>query len=66
MDWIIIAIIILIVLLIIWAALESKKDQKKNEQFFNEYLDNKRRIKYQRRSRRLKLFRKMHRSSSAM
>jgi hypothetical protein len=58
MDWIIIAIILLVFLTIIWGVSERKKDQRKNEQFFNEYLDNKRRIKLQRRSRRHRLLQK--------
>jgi hypothetical protein len=58
MDWMIVAIIISILLLITWGVSERKKDQRKNEQFFNEYLDKKRRIKLQRRSRRNKLLHK--------
>jgi hypothetical protein len=60
MDWMIVGIIILFLLLIAWGLLERKKDQTKNEQFFNDYLDKKRRIKLLRRSRRHKMLQKRH------
>lgn len=51
MDWILFGIVTLLILSIIWFFIEHKRDFRKNQDFFDEYLENQRKLKFNSRAR---------------
>lgn len=51
MDWALFGIITLLILSIIWFIIVLKRDLRKDQEIFDEYLENNRRLKFNRRGK---------------
>jgi hypothetical protein len=46
MDWILITIVVLPILSTIWFIVQYKRDKRKNQQIFDEYLEQQRKVRF--------------------